>query len=353
MDVKQFSADKIFAHIDRIDEWLQKGVSRPVTFEMDMTNVCNHRCPWCIGFFNRGQKNCSIALDEAKDILRQIKGIGGRGVTFTGGGDPLCNPATPAAVEYARKIGLDVGFITNGYALDKKSAKILVKNCLWIRISLDADSPGIFKISHGMGKSVFERVLENIRMLAGMKKHNKNCVIGIGYLTSSETEKGIHNFALLGRRLGVDYVQYRPLLEAFCKNSVDYYAKNQKSIIREIEKCSSLSQASFDVLYSKHKYETIDSGKIPREYDVCYGHNFAAVIAADKKMYLCCQFRGIKKYCIGDLNKMSLKDIWRSKKRKQVYAKIRLKECPPLCRCNTFNTILWNIKQKKEHENFL
>ena len=39
MDVKQFSSDKILAHLDRIEEWLETGVSRPITFELDMTNL--------------------------------------------------------------------------------------------------------------------------------------------------------------------------------------------------------------------------------------------------------------------------------------------------------------------------
>jgi len=70
-------------------------------------------------------------------------------------------------------------------------------------------------------------------------------------------------------------------------------------------------------------------------------------------MYICCHFRGVRKYCIGDLTKKSLKEIWLSKERKKVYESINLINCIPLCRCNTFNTILWNIKQEKIHLNFI
>jgi len=71
------------------------------------------------------------------------------------------------------------------------------------------------------------------------------------------------------------------------------------------------------------------------------------------KVYICCHLRGVKKYCIGDLKRSSFEDIWRSPRRKKVYESIDLKECPSLCRDDTFNTILWDLSRPKEHVNFL
>ncbi|MBI3551063.1 MAG: hypothetical protein HY077_00975, partial [Elusimicrobia bacterium] len=48
---RPFAPDKIFAHKDRVAEWLETGSSKPVTVEMDMTNVCNQACPHCFGFY--------------------------------------------------------------------------------------------------------------------------------------------------------------------------------------------------------------------------------------------------------------------------------------------------------------
>jgi radical SAM protein with 4Fe4S-binding SPASM domain len=90
-----------------------------------------------------------------------------------------------------------------------------------------------------------------------------------------------------------------------------------------------------------------------RYYRKCYGQQFATVITASGKMYICCHLRGYEKYCIGDLNKDSFKKIWHSKRRKEVVEKIDFSDCIPLCRDNTFNQILWNIKQPREHVNFL
>ncbi|MCK4647959.1 radical SAM protein [bacterium] len=353
IDVKQFSSDKILAHLDRINEWLKTGITCPITFELDMTNICNHRCPWCFGFYDRDNKD-NITLQEAKEIIYQIKEFGGRGLTFTGGGEPLCNPATPEAIQYAKSIGLDIGFITNGSILNEQIAKILVENCVWIRISLDAASPTMFKKTHGMSRKAFDKVIENIKLLVKEKKRlNSKSTIGAGYLTSPETKKEIYEFALLCRDLKIDYAQFRPLLIGFGNNQVDYSRKVQRGIIKEIEKSLKLSKNGFQVLYSKHKYDCMKNGETFRSYGKCFGHHFATVICADKKMYICCHFRGVKKYSIGDLSKNTLKEIWHSEARKKVYENINLKGCIPLCRCNTFNTILWNIKQEKVHKNFI
>jgi hypothetical protein len=90
-----------------------------------------------------------------------------------------------------------------------------------------------------------------------------------------------------------------------------------------------------------------------RNYGKCYGQQFATVIAADAKMYVCCHMRGYAKYCIGDFKKNSFKEIWCSTKRRKAVENIDFNDCVPLCRDNTFNQILWNIKQPREHVNFL
>jgi len=350
-NVKQFSADKILNHLDRVCEWLSTGYSRPITCELDMTNICNHRCPFCFGFASNSKDN--LTIDKAKDIIKQIKDFGGRGLTFTGGGEPLLNPATLEAVKYAKSIGLDVGFITNGSFLTEEACEVILDNCVWIRISVDADCPETFKISHGMPEIEFKKILENVEVLVRMKKKKAKTTVGIGYLTF-ENEKiieGIVPFAKLGKKLGVDYVQYRPLLKKFRMKEIN--KKTNKKILTNIEEALKYATADFEVLYSRHKYEDMKNNKTHRHYGKCYGHHFATVIAADMKMYLCCHMRGVKKYCLGDLNTQSLREIWHSEQRKNVYENIDFNDCPLLCRCNTFNEILWSIKTERRHKNFL
>jgi MoaA/NifB/PqqE/SkfB family radical SAM enzyme len=341
----------MFKHLDRIIEWQETGLSRPITYELDMTNVCNNRCSFCFGFYD-GKDRSSLSVAEAKDIVRQVKDFGGKAVTFTGGGDPLCNPATIEAVGLARRIGLDVGFISNGLSLDERAAEVLVDSCTWIRISLDAGTPEVYRVTHGLNGATFNRVVANIKMLVRKKKERKsNATIGTGFITFPAVTADMVPFVRVSRDAGVDYAQFRPLLKEFSREEINH--RPDTRTLKAVEKCLSLSQKGFNVLCSIHKYGNMKSNRIERGFKTCYGHHFAAVIAANKKMYLCCHMRGREKYCIGDLGKSSLKEIWCSRRRRDVYQRIHFKDCPLFCRCDGFNHILWDISQPILHENFL
>lgn len=352
MELNQFSSSKILKHIDRISEWQQKGFSRPVTYELDMTNICNSKCHFCFGFFEQKKHQVSISFSRAKCILNQIKKFGGKAVTFTGGGDPLCNKDTIKAVKYAKKIGLDVGFITNGILLNKENIVDIVENCVWIRVSLDAATKETYLKTHCLNSNIFELVISNIKLLVKeKKKQKKDITIGVGFLTYDKTINEIIEFAKLSSKLGVDYAQYRPLLKRYIEK--EFNAKDQDTIVNNIKEAYKYSNKKFSVVSSIHKYKMISEKNYVRQYDVCYGHNFATVIAADQKMYLCCHMRGVQKYCIGDLSKNTLKEIWYSKQREKVFKNINFKDCPLLCRCDSFNTILFNMQKNIKHENFL
>lgn len=345
MDVKQFSSDKILKHLDKVNDWLWGKNPFAITIEFDLTNVCNSNCRDCAG--GRVDKAASISLEDGKRIIRELKELGARGLTFTGGGEPLCNSAITALVKYAYELGLDIGVITNGILLTEEICQILVNSCVWIRISLDAGDSEMYKQTHGLGKEVFDKVLGNIARLVKTKKDfNSKIILGAGYLTGPETISGILDFVKLSKELGVDYAQFRPY----------HRSKYDPKIEEAVNKAEKLATKDFDVLTSKHKYECMKQSDYGRDYKVCYGHQFATVIGADMKMYLCCHMRGMEKFCFGDLNKNSIKELWNSEQRKKAIKNINLnnlQECVPLCRCNTFNQVLWNIKQSREHQNFL
>ena len=345
----QFTDDKILCHPERLSEWYVNGDTRPVTYELDITNACTHHCPYCVGFYDKEGHRESLNIEEIKDIINQISGFCGKAVTFTGGGDPACNSALSESVEYAKVKGLDVGIITNGSLLHRTNMELLVKNCSWIRVSLDAGGPAQYKRVHGMDEGEFKKVLMNISLLTEAKRAVfSDVTIGVGYLTPGP-EEDMRECALLCRDLGVDYVQFRPMLKLY--DDTGGTPQDESDIIQVIESISEeFNHNGFQVLCSKHKYEGLDKG---RQYGRCYGHHFTAVIAADKKLYLCCHLRGVEKYCIGDLKNNTLQEIWASDHRKEVYENLDLGDCPLFCRCDSFNKILWNIKRKRKHINFL
>lgn len=337
-DVRQFASDKIInkEHIGRVAEWVKGRNVFPITVELDMTDKCQHFCNDCVGGRVGGEQI------QPAVIINQLAELGCKGITFTGGGEPLLHKETLNMVEYAKDRKIDVGFITNGSALTKEKSERLVKNCTWVRVSLDAGNAETFKYTHGLPVVAFNKVVKNIKGLAEMKsKVGSECTVGVGYLTDEITKSGMLEATRLARDLGVDYVQFRP------------YHRDETEVNDEIEKCLEYETENFKVLWSKHKYESMKRGDWGRTYEKCYGQQFATVIGANGKMYLCCHMRGMEKYELGDVNKQTIKDIWNSERRQEVIDGLDWRDCPPLCRANTFNQILWEIKQNKDHVNFL
>ena len=351
MEANQFASDKILKHCDRIAEWQTTGVTKPIIWELDMTNVCNNKCPWCFGY--AGERNtATLSYDVAIDILKQIRNFGARAVTFTGGGEPLCNPVTLRVVQYARDLGLDVGFITNGLKIDWVTADILVNACTWVRVSLDAGDAKTHEWMHGVSSSAFDKVINGITELVKAEKRNgATCTIGVGYLTCNQSLHSMEAATKLCKRLGVSYIQFRPRMQQYVGQALDYDS-NQLRIRSLLDKCQSYGTRDFNVLCSKHKYECIETN-IVRKYPVCYGHNFAGVICADQKVYLCCHFRGVDDFCFGDLREFPLAALWTMSFRKDAIARIDLAQCPPLCRCDGMNEILYAAARLRTHANFL
>jgi GTP 3',8-cyclase len=328
METSYLSQIKIFNHLDRIEEWLKAGDCFPVTIEIDPTNKCTRSCPHCAG--NRFQKNDVLSLVFMKNVIRQIKPFC-RGIIFTGGGEPLCNADTISAIEYAKKYSMEVALVTNGDLLDQKTSERLVQNCTYVRISHNDDNNW-----------------KKIRMLVeNRKKKKSNCTIGIGILTSRKKSRLMEEFVKKAKRVGADYAQFRPYhLDTF----------DALPIIQKLQK--EFNGKSFRVIASEYKYIDMKNRlKKTGEYRVCFADNFRMVIAADGKIYPDCWTRGMKNFCLGDLYRNNFRQIWKSKRRKEITAsKLKQRQCPPMCYHDPLNGLLWKIwlqRKNGEHFNFV
>ena len=344
-----FKADKILHHLEVIQKWKEGQNPYAITTEIDPTNACNHKCPGCAGGTRRGIGADTLSLKEMRSCLRQIKELGGKAVTFTGGGEPLLNKSLGAAIDYAYHLSLNVGLVTNGTRAKVVGITRSLACCTWIRISLDAGSPEMHRKTHGTKD--YYAILDNIEMLVQLKKRMRlDCIIGVGYLTGLKTSdyKDMMDFVDTAIRLKVDYAQFRP-----------YHIGGAKSDLADFK--SKLDLAPFlrkstqetAIVSSEHKYNCIREGRLAPQYEKCFGHQFATVIEATGDMTICCHTRGMEKFRLGNIKKNTIEEIWNSQKRKRAIENINLAECTPLCRADNFNCILWELRQRREHVNFL
>lgn len=351
MNLKQFNPLKVLNHWQILHDIIKDKVTLPISCEIDPSNLCNHNCIWCINDEFRKKNLCVLPKNVLMRLIKELADEGVKSIAFTGGGEPLINSATLKAIEKAKKLGMDTALVTNGSLLDKKKIKVIINNCSYIRISLDAGSNEIHRRLHcpkSPKNDNFNKIIKNIKTLVAFRKrYKKNITIGVGYLVHSINHKEIYKTAKLVKKLGIDYIQIRPsfMYGEQLSDKIMFEVENQ------IKQAMKLSDSKFHVFPILHRFDEVKD--LDKGYNKCYGHALVGVIAANGNMYLCCQLRGFDKFCFGNIMKESFHNIWYGKKRLEVISKINLKECLP-CRYNKYNEILdYLADSEKPHKNFL
>lgn len=338
--VNNFNADeKIMKYIDKLDYFFN-GHKTLIVTELDLTNRCNNKCPGCCGVNENGAELSRHQLDL---IVNGISDMGGKGVILSGGGEPLISPHFSYAVNEFRKRGVKLGLNSNGLALTEETAKLIAENCEYFRISLDAASPELYEKTHGMPKAAFIKVLENIRLFSQIKKKvNSSVSFGVGFLTSEDTSAEMENFVQLAKDNGADFAQFRPFTGSLFDITDDYLRIKKKYETPE-----------FAVRASLQKYREMKIGG-ERDYDKCRGMFFSTVITADAKVFSCLHHRQEEKHFLGKIDdEVTLSDIFRSARMREVYENMDCSQCPTMCRNDVFNRTLNTLSLDVSHCEFL
>ena len=321
--------NKLLNHMDRLAEWKSTGNSSPIAVGLDLTNVCNHRCPQCNGYM--GQTDEMISLESLKRIVPQFSEIGVKAVGLGGGGDASCHPDLDKALHLFRDHDIETGLFTNGHVLRDSVKNAIVDCCTWMRVSLDADGPELYEKVHGTKGSNFDKVLDNVKDLVRLKEEkDSSLVIGTSYLLGSHTISGMYGAAKIARDLGVSYIRLRPFFtwdgeRPFTRDEAD-------KVLEELRHCQELDTDTFKVSFPGERTTWAMDDELAPNPPGCHMHHFSTIVEADLKVYLCCHMKGIERYSVGDLSKQSFQEIWQSQHRNDVYSNIDFKDCALPCR---------------------
>lgn len=343
---------KLLKHLDRLSSFEKEGFTYPILIDFDVSNRCNNNCPLCCR--SKNIDDIVVGLDDAERVISQLREADVKAVCFGGGGDPSCNPNLEGIIKYVKEKGMESALYSNCYELSGSLIETIVNDCTWMRISLDADSPEIYKKTHGMGKEAFFQLIENIGKIVETRKRNKSeIVIGACYLLGNHTVKGVYNAAKLSKELGVDYIRFRPFFSIGDKK-VFHDKEGAEEMFREFEKCRELEDKNFSISYPVDRCESeLTNEKRERSFNVCYFPHFFASITADLNLYPCCSLKGNSKYFIGNLKEKSFKELWLSERRKNIHKEINLRECPNPCQFENNIKLLYAIKHPIFHSNFI
>ncbi len=332
--------DKILAHPERILERLHKWSTKPITIEIDLTNICNHNCFFC--GWNRSKKNLALSFENIVYIINQIKWFV-KWIIFSWWWEPFVNKHILDSIIYANSLGIDVGVLTNWWCIDKYDFKKLVSHTKWIRISVNWIDQKSFNVNHGIGGNEYFNVWKNIENLVNAKKvTNSHCTLGVWYLTNdNEPYSNIKKIVYQSINVWVDYIQFRP------------YHHAKKNIIHKFEKCKNeINNKKINILYSEEKYK-----RKKYNYEISFIDEFRTIITPDGDMYPDCYTRWIKKFCFWNIFKNTFDEIREWDKRKTIIKnKLKEKGCPWQCYQEPSSQILrqmYEINKRWKHINFI
>jgi len=355
MPQKQFSPLKLLKHMDRIQGLLEGKNIYPVTVELDASNVCNHDCIWCTFDHYRNVQSRLMPRDLMLRIVRELAECGVKSILWTGGGEPLMNPATLDAMELAISCGMKNGLYTNGTLLSEDKVDRVIKTCSFVRFSIDAATAEMHHELHCTKKpQEFEQILDNIRRLVERRNRQDQefPTVGYSFLVHSTNLKEIQPAAQLAKDLGCDYYQLKPVVNY---DGPQLTPDLLKQADQEILKAEALNDSNFDVISLRYKFSDISDPqkRYGRDYKTCIGHAFLGTIASNGDVFVCCHKRGMPRFKYGNLNDQSFQEIWAGAQRKLATERIDVSKCHPLCKAHEFNKLLHRIRGAQKHPEFL
>lgn len=358
MEIKAtpYSSLKIFEHIHTFNEVVKENKRvAPIYIRIKPTNYCNHRCYYCsyadsaLGLRDSVKKQDQISREKMNEIIKDLKDIGVKAVTFSGGGEPLVYPYIAETMQRILDAGIDLSIITNGQLLKGERAEILTK-AKWVRVSFDSADAVTYGKVRQLPKEAFDEVCDNIREFS--KKKGEFCELGVNFVINHENAHQIYDMAKLVKGLGVNHIKFTARIT---KGLFKYHEPFKEKAIFQIHKAQEeLEENGFKII---NKYEgDFESAMVfHRCYEKCYINNIFTVIAANSKVYFCHDKAYVSCGEVGDLNNKSFKELWFSEEVQKRYEEFDpRKECKHHCVYDDRNELLNTFYSlDRNHINFI
>jgi MoaA/NifB/PqqE/SkfB family radical SAM enzyme len=350
-----FDGHKGIFHMDRIYDHYRDGKRiAPVHIDLGATKLCNARCVYCYGHFQKMTGDI-IPREVIIKLLHDAPLLGVRSMTITGDGENTLNPAVYDAVKIGKENGLDIGFATNGILLNDEQITTLLQTCVWVRFNLSAISREGYHKIHGVDKQ--EVVIKNIKRMVEIKKDiGSNTTIGLQMVLIPDALPEVIPISKFAVDNGIDYFVIKQFSDPGCEElsrfALTWYDK--PDVMAILKSAEDISNNETKII---PKWNTIHAKGI-REYDHCVDCPLLFQISGSSKCYPCGFLFGNEKYCYGDLKKQSLKEILDSDRYWDIIKDLRYRfdvhtECRGACRHDALNKFITEYLQPIEHINFI
>lgn len=339
MEITPFTPLKLLKHSDRVERALAGEVTYPLSVEIDLSNVCNHRCPWCSYNGFRQENWVSLPGARALTLLEELAACGVRSVTFTGGGEPLVHQQAADIFQKAADVGLQFGVVTNGRRLEGAVVGVLARHATFVRVSLDAGTAQTHQLLHATATPEFDRILGNIRVLR--ETAGDRLTIGASFCVFDVNYAEIGDAAALVKAAGGNYLEVRPVFPTEWRGGGfgnPLTAETVDAARAALEAAKDAHDGhGFRVIGMIRRFEQVFDKSKP--YSACRIGPLTTVINADGFIYHCCIQRGMPAFRAGSVLEKPFTEVWWNAQHREMVAGIDVSKCPP-CRYDGYNTLI-------------
>ena len=362
MDKYNIDSHKLMYHPIEVSNWLRANSwdelkkIYPIYVEISPYGGCKHRCSFCALDY-MGYANIAIDFEILKNTITQMAKNGVKSIMFAGEGEPLLFKNLDLITKHCTKVGTDSSLTTNFVPIRKNNVEMLMENCSWIKVSLNAGTKQTYANIHNTKEEDFDKVITNLQDAINHKrKKNLKCTLGVQTLLLPENKDEIKTLAKIVKNIGVDYLVIKPYSQHNFSKTNKYKNINYSKMLYLKEELEEFSDDSFDVIFRiKTTKKFIKKTHL---YNKCYSTPFFwAYIASDGKVFGCSAYLGDDKFCYGNIYENSFSEIWEGNKRKISYEfiqnKLDISNCRLNCRMDNINEYLYRLKNPNEHDNFI
>ncbi len=327
-----YSYLKIFRHADKLDAIRNQVVTPPLYVRIKPINVCNHHCFYCsyddqnLGLRSTFRSRDKLSRELMLNLIRDLADMKIKAVTFSGGGEPLLFEHIVESMRLILESSIDLSIITNGQLLSDERAQML-QRAKWVRISMDSCSAENYAKIRKIPEKYFDQVCENISAFA--KSKQPDCELGINYVITPENSGEVYAMVEFAKGLGVNHIKLSAMIT---KDLEQLHAPIKEQVIRQIFQAKNDFQDRRFKVINKYEDDFALNAVFQRTYSRCPIQQIITVVGADAKVYLCHDKAYVPGGDLGDLTKMSFKELWFSEATRQRFLNFNAKkECCHHC----------------------
>lgn len=376
MDV--YSPLKALRHLHVVEAVREGRLAPPVHVQVILSDLCNQACRFCAyrspgytsselffveEFGAKGyrpdpahpERNYNPArmmpYEKAVELLDDFIDMGVKAVQYTGGGEPTVHPKFPEVIAATIERDLPFSVVTNGVNVSKKCLAPFLAEASWVRVSLDAGTPGTYGQVRQVSPSQFQDALDAVSDIRDQReRQGTGCVIGVGFVVSPDNWHEVIEAAQVAKLAGADNFRISAQFSVDDERLFDGIFDRASALCRQAEK---LGDGAFQVV-NRFGDRLADLRQKRPDYDRCGYQYFTTYIGADLNVYRCCGTAYNPRGLLGSVKDKRFRALWMDLARMDAMDTFSARSCDR-CQFNALNRPLDYViaPMPRTHEEFV